>query len=212
MIALIDNKSPILQLPSWLNQIECWFSILVRRLLKRGNFTFQTQQKTTLPSPEQTPSQPKSETLPSSPEQTPSQPKSETPERPTQDSTPTRPPDPPTPRVDTEKAMLVKTFTGHSDYVYSVAIAPDGKTLVSGSSDGTIKIWSLETNRELTTLTGHSGSVRSVEIAPDGKTLVSGSSDKTIKIWSLETNRNHDWGWIRSAMVPLAIEMRSGLR
>ena len=24
---------------SWLNQIECWFSILVRRLLKRGNFT-----------------------------------------------------------------------------------------------------------------------------------------------------------------------------
>jgi len=24
---------------SWLNQIECWFSILVRRLLRRGNFT-----------------------------------------------------------------------------------------------------------------------------------------------------------------------------
>ncbi|WP_411268829.1 hypothetical protein [Laspinema sp. D2d] len=24
---------------SWLNQIECWFSILTRRLLKRGEFT-----------------------------------------------------------------------------------------------------------------------------------------------------------------------------
>ncbi|MBO1349280.1 MAG: hypothetical protein EBE86_018675 [Hormoscilla sp. GUM202] len=96
----------------------------------------------TLPSsPEQTPSQPKSETLPSSPEQTPSQPKSETPERPTQDSTLTRPPDRTAPRVDRKKAMLVKALTGHSSDVLSVAIAPDGKTLVSGSSDKTIKIW-----------------------------------------------------------------------
>ena len=31
---------------SWLNQIEMWFSILVRKLLKRGNFTSTTQLKT----------------------------------------------------------------------------------------------------------------------------------------------------------------------
>ncbi|MBC6472572.1 MAG: hypothetical protein GDA48_06970 [Hormoscilla sp. GM102CHS1] len=52
--------------------------------------------------------------------------------------------------------------------------------------DDTIKIWSLETFREIATLTGHSSSVIS---SPDGKTLASGSDNKTIKIWSLETFR-----------------------
>ncbi|MCM0592588.2 MAG: WD40 repeat domain-containing protein [Gloeotrichia echinulata IR180] len=36
---------------------------------------------------------------------------------------------------------LKSTLTGHSDAVGSVAISPDGQTLVSGSRDGTIKIW-----------------------------------------------------------------------
>lgn len=40
-----------------------------------------------------------------------------------------------------ENVSLVKTLTGHSNYVGSVAISPDGQTLVSGSDDDTIKIW-----------------------------------------------------------------------
>ncbi|MFK0732363.1 MAG: WD40 repeat domain-containing protein, partial [Gloeotrichia echinulata HAB0833] len=36
---------------------------------------------------------------------------------------------------------LKSTLTGHSSLVLSVAISPDGQTLVSGSRDGTIKIW-----------------------------------------------------------------------
>ena len=88
-----------------------------------------------------------------------------------------------------ENVSVVHTLTGHSDEVASVAITPDGLTLVSGSDDSTIKIWQLSTGRELRTLTGHSDEVASVAITPDGQTLVSGSWDNTIKIWQLSTGQ-----------------------
>ena len=81
-----------------------------------------------------------------------------------------------------------RTLTGHSGNVSSVAFSPDGKTLVSGGYK-TIKLWNLETGKEILTLTGHSGNVSSVAISPDGKTLVSGSDDKTIKLWNPETGK-----------------------
>ncbi|MBW4636108.1 MAG: serine/threonine protein kinase [Iphinoe sp. HA4291-MV1] len=84
--------------------------------------------------------------------------------------------------------FLKTTLTGHTSLVYSVAISPDGKTLVSGSGE-TIKIWNLQTGKLKSTLTGHNDRVNSVAISPDGKTLVSGSWDKTIKIWNLQTGK-----------------------
>ncbi|MEH1859123.1 MAG: serine/threonine-protein kinase [Nostoc sp.] len=73
--------------------------------------------------------------------------------------------------------------------VNSVAISPDGKTIASDSEDGTIKLWNLETGKEIHTFKGHFGSVLSVAISPDGKTLASGSEDGTIKLWNLETGK-----------------------
>lgn len=89
------------------------------------------------------------------------------------------------PRAATWKC--VHTLTGHSHWVLSVAISPQGKTFATGSSDKTIKLWDLATGKLLGTLTGHSQWVRAVAFSPDGKTLASGSDDKTVKIWDLAT-------------------------
>ncbi|MEH2398210.1 AAA-like domain-containing protein, partial [Nostoc sp.] len=78
---------------------------------------------------------------------------------------------------------------GHSSEVYSVVFSPDGKTLASASFDNTIKLWNLDTGKEITTLTGHSNSVYSVVFSPDGKTLASASFDNTIKLWNLDTGK-----------------------
>ena len=74
----------------------------------------------------------------------------------------------------------------HNQSVYSVSFSPDGKTLVSGSADNTIKLWNVETGTEIRTLKGHDNTVWRVSFSPDGKTLASSSADKTIKLWNLD--------------------------
>ncbi|MGB3191188.1 MAG: WD40 repeat domain-containing protein, partial [Limnoraphis sp.] len=76
---------------------------------------------------------------------------------------------------------------GHDNWVRSVSISNDGKTIVSGSSDKTIKVWNLQTGELIRTLKGHGGPVFSVSISNDSKTIVSGSDDNTIKVWNIET-------------------------
>ncbi|MBG1266854.1 WD40 repeat domain-containing protein, partial [Nostoc sp. WHI] len=78
---------------------------------------------------------------------------------------------------------------GHDGFVRSVSFSADGKTLASGSDDNTIKLWNLETGKEIRTLKGHDGIVLSVSFSADGKTLASGSDDKMIKLWNLETGK-----------------------
>ena len=84
---------------------------------------------------------------------------------------------------------LLKNLIGHSGYVYSVAYSPDGTKIISGSMDGTIKIWNANTGQCLKTLKGHSEYIYSVAFSPDGRRIVSGSNDKTIKIWDANTGQ-----------------------
>ena len=76
-------------------------------------------------------------------------------------------------------------LTEHKDWVYSVSFSPDGQTLASGSDDGTVRLWDVNTGNLLHTLTEHRGSVYSVSFSPDGQTLASGSFDRTVLLWKL---------------------------
>ncbi len=51
--------------------------------------------------------------------------------------------------------MCLETLTGHTEGVISVTFSPDGKRIVSGSCDNTLKIWDSDNFKCLETLTGH---------------------------------------------------------
>jgi tetratricopeptide (TPR) repeat protein len=81
----------------------------------------------------------------------------------------------------------VMTLRGHEKSIMSVSFSPDGKRIVSGSWDGTIKVWDAATGRELMTLRAHGGIVASVAFCLDGKRIVSGSIDRTARVWDVTT-------------------------
>ena len=88
---------------------------------------------------------------------------------------------------DAESGQETLTLKGHTDVVNSVAFSPDGKWIVTGSSDKTLRVWDSETGQETLTLKGHSNIVISVSFSPDGKRIVSGSDDETAKVWDMSS-------------------------
>jgi WD40 repeat protein len=87
---------------------------------------------------------------------------------------------------DTAGGGKVRTLSGHTEEVYTAAFSPNGRNIVSGSSDKSIKIWDAATGREIRTLSGHAARVKGVSYSPDGKAIFSVASDSYIKVWSVD--------------------------
>nr|VFJ66636.1 MAG: WD40 repeat [Candidatus Kentron sp. DK] len=83
----------------------------------------------------------------------------------------------------------VLTFDGHFDNVNAVAFGPDGHTVLSGSSDDTLKLWEVASGQVIRTFRGHSHYVDSVAFAPDGRTVLSGSWDSTARLWDVASGK-----------------------
>jgi WD40 repeat protein len=79
----------------------------------------------------------------------------------------------------------VRRFTGHTDWVKSVAFSPDGRFVLSGSEDQALRLWEVATGQEVHRFTGHTGGVWSVAFSPDGRYVLSGSYDQTLRLWLL---------------------------
>ena len=84
------------------------------------------------------------------------------------------------------------TLTGHTSAVLSIVFSPDGKTLASGSTDETIRLWDVATGRQKQMLKVGGG--YRIAFSPDSKTLASSSGGgaavhNRIILWDVATGR-----------------------
>jgi WD40 repeat protein len=93
--------------------------------------------------------------------------------------------------IASQKISVLATLKEHRGAITSTVFSPDGKTLATGDSDGTIKLWFVTPYKvkELITLAGHADeAVTGLVFAPDGKWLASGSLDSTVRFWVAATD------------------------
>ncbi|CAJ0960812.1 unnamed protein product, partial [Mesorhabditis belari] len=82
-----------------------------------------------------------------------------------------------------DDAQLAFTLTGHMGYIGTTLVSDDGKYIVSGSTDTTVRVWCGQTGVQRHVLQGHTDAVNCITL--HGRTLVSGSCDQTLRVWDI---------------------------
>ena len=79
-----------------------------------------------------------------------------------------------------------RRFEGHVGRVTSVAFSAHGERALSGSWDRTLRLWDVESGKELQVLKRHTAEVRTAAFLPDGQHALSGGWYDTIRLWDLK--------------------------
>ena len=77
-----------------------------------------------------------------------------------------------------------RSLLGHSHIVEDVVISSDGQFALSGSWDGTLRLWDIKNGKTARRFVGHKKDVLSVAFSADNRQIVSGSRDRTVKLWN----------------------------
>ncbi len=78
---------------------------------------------------------------------------------------------------------------GHTGAVNVSAFSPDGRRIVTASSDNTARVWDAESGKEIALLKAHERSVNSASFSYDGQRVVTASSDNTARVWDAESGK-----------------------
>ncbi|HKS43318.1 MAG TPA: TIR domain-containing protein [Blastocatellia bacterium] len=84
---------------------------------------------------------------------------------------------------------LLRTLQGHSAPIRTMTVTPDGGSIISGSDNGTMRVWDIQSGQLLRTLKGYAGAIYSVAVTPDGGSIISGSDNGTMRVWDMQSGQ-----------------------
>ena len=84
-------------------------------------------------------------------------------------------------------AIRFNALEGHSAGINAIALSPNGKSVVTASSDACAIIWNLAGGQKVRALKGHRGPIHDVNFSSSGERIVTASKDGTARIWSATT-------------------------
>jgi translation initiation factor 3 subunit I len=87
----------------------------------------------------------------------------------------------------TERQELLQEFVGHTGRITRAVWGQLNRTLISTGEDGTIRLWDVETGKQLAESAEHKKQVNDLTLSADGTHFVTGSSDKTAKLFDAQT-------------------------
>ncbi|KIJ59602.1 hypothetical protein HYDPIDRAFT_100440, partial [Hydnomerulius pinastri MD-312] len=98
-------------------------------------------------------------------------------------------PAPTSPEPPEPSPLPLATYTGHGGNIFSIAFLPDSAHVVSGSIDGSMRVWSLTDGHEVGETIEIGSPVRAVAASEDGKLLASGGADGKITLWDAKSHK-----------------------
>jgi WD40 repeat protein len=87
--------------------------------------------------------------------------------------------------LDARRGYRARPLKGHRNTVSAIAYAPDGRRIVSGSYDRTVRVWDASTGRQRAEFAWGIGKIDSVAVSPDGMTAAAGGAGQIV-VWDLE--------------------------
>jgi eukaryotic-like serine/threonine-protein kinase len=85
------------------------------------------------------------------------------------------------------RGQEIRRLSGHSGSVKCVAFSRDGKRLVTGSDDKSIRVWDAASGREVLRLGRHTAGINALTFVADTTQIASASKDQTVRVWDLRS-------------------------
>ncbi len=81
---------------------------------------------------------------------------------------------------------ILARFDEHDGAVNAVRFLPGGKRALSAGDDGIVRLWDLETGKQVHAFKGHTAKIIDIAVSPDGRLAATASWDRSARIWDLE--------------------------